>query len=276
MRIVNLVENTEGAPGCGAAHGLSFYIETAGGRRLLMDTGPSDLLAGNAAALGVDLVRVDTVVLSHGHYDHSDGLPALHTINPRARIYLRQNAAADYCADDGDGRGMHYIGIDRAIPTFPGLIWVEGDLRIDDELQLFTNIRGRKLWPEGNARLMRRVNGACVQDDFSHEQCLVITEGSWQVLLSGCAHNGILNILDRCVEVTGRAPDAVISGFHMMKRTPYTERERATIADTARELTRWPCAFHTGHCTGLPAYEIMKEIMGDQLHYVHCGEAVEL
>ena len=276
MRIVNLVENTEGAPGCGAAHGLSFYIETLGGHRLLMDTGPSGLLAENAAALGIDLTRVDTVVLSHGHYDHSDGLPVFASINPEARVYLRRNAAADYCADDGDGRGMHYIGIDKTIPALRRLVWVDGDMRIDDELMLFTGIRGRRLWPEGNARLMRRVNGACVQDDFSHEQCLVITEGNRQVLLSGCAHNGILNILDRCVEVTGRAPDVVISGFHMMKRTPYTGRERETIADTARELTRWPCVFHTCHCTGLPAYEMMKEIMGDQLRYVHCGEAVEV
>ena len=66
MRIINLVENTEGSAGCGVEHGLCFYIETEK-HKLLMDTGQTDLLIGNAERLGIDLTLVDTVVLSHGH-----------------------------------------------------------------------------------------------------------------------------------------------------------------------------------------------------------------
>ena len=273
MRIVNLVENTEGAPGCGAAHGLSFYVET-GRHRLLMDTGPSALMIENAGILGIDLKQVDTVVISHGHYDHSDGLPAFAAINPSARIYIRRGAEAEYCSDDGVEGNMHYIGMERSIPSLPGLVWVDGELRIDEELMLFTHITGRRHWPQGNGHLKVRRGGAFYQDDFDHEQCLLVTSGGRRVLLSGCAHNGILNILDRCREATGVVPDAVISGFHMKKRGDYTAAERETIEDTARALTRWPCAFYTGHCTGLPAFELMKAIMGDQLTYVHCGGEV--
>ncbi|MBR2611157.1 NERD domain-containing protein [Desulfovibrio sp.] len=96
------------------------------------------------------------------------------------------------------------------------------------------------------------------------------------VLLSGCAHNGILNILDRYRELYGDAPDVVISGFHMKKTGEYTPEEIATIRETAQLLKQWPCLFYTCHCTGLAAYEMMKEIMGDQLQYLHCGEQIEI
>jgi len=94
------------------------------------------------------------------------------------------------------------------------------------------------------------------------------------VLFSGCAHNGILNVLDRCMEVCGKEPDAVFSGFHMKKNAPYTPEEEDTIRQTAQELLTRRCMFYTGHCTGLPAFAMMKEIMGERLQYVHCGDAV--
>ena len=103
---------------------------------------------------------------------------------------------------------------------------------------------------------------------------MLVRENGKTVLFSGCAHNGILNILDRCVEVCGKAPDVVVSGFHMKKNSPYTAQEEATIRQTAQELLKWPCMFYTGHCTGLPAFEMMKEIMGERLQYVHCGDEV--
>ena len=87
MRIINLVENTEGASGCGVEHGLCFYIETEK-HKLLMDAGQTGLLLENAEKLGIDLTQVDTVVLSHGHYDHGGGiLPFAHEQGWRAALY---------------------------------------------------------------------------------------------------------------------------------------------------------------------------------------------
>ena len=66
----------------------------------------------------------------------------------------------------------------------------------------------------------------------------------------------------------------MISGFHMMKKTDHTDDEIQNIRDTAYELKRFHTVFYTCHCTGIPAYEIMKDILGEQLHYVHCGEEI--
>ena len=85
-----------------------------------------------------------------------------------------------------------------------------------------------------NREWTRRV----IQDAFAHEQCLVICENHETVLLSGCAHNGILNILEAYQERFEGMPDKVISGFHMVKKGDYTPKEIETIEDTARELKK--------------------------------------
>ena len=92
MRIMNLVENELGESGCEAAHGLSFYVETDN-HKLLFDSSPSELVIRNARKLGVDLTAIDTVILSHGHYDHSGGILPFVEINPRAKIYMQYNAS---------------------------------------------------------------------------------------------------------------------------------------------------------------------------------------
>ena len=94
--------------------------------------------------------------------------------------------------------------------------------------------------------------------------------------MSGCAHSGIPNILDAYRDRYGGAPHAVISGFHFMKKTEYKKEELWEIIDTARILTQYPTIFFTCHCTGVPAASVMKDIMGEQLRYVHSGEEVDI
>lgn len=258
MKIVTLIENTCGREGCLSEHGLSLYIETAG-HKLLMDTGASDAFIRNAELLGVDLQAVDTVVLSHGHYDHSGGLRAFAKINSTAPIYMQSQAGADYY------HGERYIGIDKEILKLPQVRLTEGAVKLDEELSLFAGITGRRCYPQSNLVLTRREKGREEQDSFAHEQCLVIQEGKERVLVSGCAHNGILNILDKYREIYHGLPDRVVSGFHMMKKIPYTEEETATILSNARELAGYDTVFYTGHCTGDEAFALMKPIMGEKL-----------
>ena len=273
VRIINLIENTEGAPGCTAAHGLCFYVKTPG-HRLLSDLGPSADTLANAQHLGIDLTQVDTVVLSHGHYDHSGGILPFTRINDSARIYMQDFADGAYYSDDGPEKGFRYIGIDPQIAALPQLVRVQGDLDLDDELSLLTVREQIVPIPSTNRKLMRRQGDAYVPDDFRHEQMLVIRAGGKHILISGCAHNGILNILSAYEAKYGLAPDVVISGFHLMKREEYTEEERQEIAAIALKLKQYPTTFYTCHCTGVPAYEQMKAILGGQLHYVHCGEEI--
>lgn len=273
MKIQNLVENEQGKNGCLAEHGLSVYLET-GKHKLLVDTGATDAFLRNAEFLGIDLKEVDILILSHGHYDHGGGILAFSKINPRARIYIREDAFAKYYHERE--RGTDYIGLDPEIRGLPQVVVVGGDLRLDEELYLFTNVAGRRMWPEGNRELRVRKDGALVQDDFRHEQYLIVNCGGKEILLSGCAHNGILNILDRYREIRERYPDFVISGFHMMKDGEYTEEDKKLIRQTARELQKMPTRFVTGHCTGIPAYKMLKEILGEQIRYLGSGEELDL
>lgn len=269
MKLTILTEDTCGHPECVYEHGLSIYIETSK-HRILMDTGASDVLISNARKLGVHLEAVDTVIISHGHYDHTGGVRAFCNLNPTAQIYMQQKAAGDYY------HGERYIGIDKEILSLPNLHLLQGDEVIDDELSIFTGITGRRFYPQSNLILSEKVENKLVQDTFAHEQCLVIQTPGSHVLLSGCAHNGILNILDRYHQLYQAMPDYVISGFHMMKKTDYTPEEIRTITETARELKKWNTGFYTGHCTGQNAYDLMKPIMGEQLMQIHCGSRIEI
>lgn len=275
MRIINIIENTPGSNDCMIGHGLSFYIETAK-HKLLMDTGPSGDIIENCEKLGVSLSNVDTVILSHGHYDHAGGIMPFANINSTAKIYMHREAAGNYYAFDGKEKGYRYIGIDPEITQLDQIVYVSGNMKIDETLSVFCEITGKRNLPDTNKRLLKNDSGRYIQDSFAHEQCLVIEEQGKHFLFSGCAHNGILNILDRYEELYDAQPDVAVSGFHMMKKTDYTSEDIRNIRNTAYELTQYPTVFYTCHCTGIPAYQMMKEIMGEQLHYVHCGEEISV
>ena len=275
MKIVNLIENTEGNPDCVSAHGLSFYVETKN-HKLLLDLGPSEDTLKNAAASGIKLSDVDTMILSHGHYDHSGGIIPFTKINNKAAIYMQAAATDAYFADDGKDapERYRYIGIDPDIEKLPQLRFISGDTVIDEELELYKKKKRSHELPFTNKRLLVRKGNEYIRDDFRHEHYLVIRQDGKSVLMSGCAHNGILSIMDAYVEKYGKAPDTVISGFHLMKKTSYREEEIREIEDIARELNKYPTRFFTCHCTGVDAFDIMKTIMGERLSYVHSGEEI--
>ncbi|MBQ1493041.1 MAG: MBL fold metallo-hydrolase, partial [Blautia sp.] len=139
MRIINLVENTEGAEHCPAEHGLCFYIETER-HKLLMDTGQSELLVKNADTLGIDLSQVDTVVISHGHYDHGGGLEAFFGVNEKAKVYIQKSARGAFYSTGYPGEEAHYIGLSEGVLSSERVFWLEGDMCLDEELSLFAHI----------------------------------------------------------------------------------------------------------------------------------------
>ena len=275
MRIINLVENELGETGCEAAHGLSFYVETKN-HKLLFDTSPSEVVLRNAQKLGVDLTVVDTVILSHGHYDHSGGIIAFMELNPNAKIYMQHNAGGDYYAYDGEDKGFRYIGIDKKILSLPQVQLLEGDTKIDDELQLFTVDKRAFPLPSTNKRLRELHGVEYKQDEFKHEQNLLLTADGKKILFCGCAHNGILNVMETLERKFGKEllPDLVIGGFHLMKRTEFSEADTAEVTEIANRLKSYKAHFATCHCTGLPVFNQMKEIMGEQLSYVRSGDEV--
>ncbi len=273
MKIINLIENTEGDSGCNAEHGLSFYIETHN-HKILMDTGQTDLILENAKKLSVDLSQVDMVFLSHGHYDHCGGVLPFAKINSTAKIYIRADAFGDNYSTSMTTE-PRYIGVDPTMKKLDHLILVDGNMQIEDGIELFSAIGFNRPTPPGNSHILKKVNGNFVHDDFTHEQCLVLKEDGKTYLFSGCAHHGILNVMDRYKELYHDEPDFVFSGFHTLKKNGYSNKDMTFIENTAAELNQYKTTFYTCHCTGVEPYEKMRETMGNKIHYVHCGDRVE-
>ena len=228
MKVICLMENTIGNELCQSEHGLSLYVETEN-HVVLIDTGASGLFIENAKMLGVDLSKVEIVFLSHGHYDHGGGILAFHKINPEAKIVMQKKALGDYWHKSD--LVEKYIGLDPEIRKMKNLVFPEGDFVYKKEIltcekieqyETFTlkskGLDELKCWPEGNLVLKEKVESKYIQDSFVHEQYIVINENEKSVLISGCAHNGILNILEEYQTKYGNNPDIIISGFHMRKK----------------------------------------------------------
>lgn len=273
MNITCLMENTAISDNVICEHGFSLFVETKN-HKMLIDAGQSAAFADNAKNLGVDLSKVDMAMLSHGHYDHSGGIMTFADVNGTAPIYMQSNAGGDfYHKSDAIEK---YIGIDKNILELSQVKLLDQNIRIDDEISVFSGVKGRRHFPSGNLILMMKTedeegNVSFVQDDFSHEQYVVIEENGKKVLISGCAHNGILNILDEFRELYGCTPDVVISGFHLMRKNGYSDEDIDNIKAIATELGEMNTTFYTGHCTGIEPFDIMKDIMKDKLKYIHSG-----
>lgn len=262
IKIVTLMEDNLCEEGLVAEHGLSVYVETTK-HKLLIDTGQSDKTWENAKHKGIDLKSIDTVILSHGHYDHSGGLMTFASLNPDAVIYMRSNVGGEYYSLKETGE--KYIGIDKDILKLPNIKFVSKNMKIDEELSLFTGVTPHRNLPKGNRLLHEKVDEKYVQDTFSHEQYLAIEYNKNKyALVSGCAHKGILNILDTFKKLYGTEPAIVISGFHMIQQK-YTDEDLQEIRSVAEELTTMNTVFYTGHCTGTVAFEVLKEVMGEKL-----------
>ena len=237
MEITVLAENSALTPDFEPEHGLSLFIKT-GEKNILIDTGQSPLFIRNAEKSGVDLAAVDMVFISHGHYDHGGGLEAFLKINSRAEIFINENAFGDYYNAEGK-----YIGLDKSLEKCEKIHKMSGLSAVGEGVYIFSSVTGKRLYPFGNARLLKaKEQGGeriFTRDDFTHEQYIVIKENGKYFLFSGCAHRGIVNIMEEFVDVFGTFPAAAISGFHLMKNGEYTESEKELIEDTAREMMRF-------------------------------------
>lgn len=269
-----LVENETISKELESEHGLSIYLETSK-HKLLFDTGASNLFSLNAVKMGVDLKEVNLAVLSHGHYDHGGGLATFLEINQKAPIYLNQKAFGDYYskAPSGDKK---YIGIDKALSQNKRMIFVEKQLSFEDEFELFSEVKGEKLFPSGNQSLLMKIGDNFELDDFSHEQNLLIKEEEKRVLLTGCSHRGIINILEEFYKLYNCWPTHVLGGFHLYNPISKKDEDEALVREIASFLLDTKAQYYTCHCTGKGSYNILKEEMKDKLEYLATGTILDI
>ena len=110
-----------------------------------------------------------------------------------------------------------------------------------------------------------------VNDNFEHEQNLIIKSGNRYILVGGCAHNGIINIEKKAQEIMGTAPDFTISGFHMSIPGSGQSEPPDFVQKAANRLRESETIRYTCHCTGSASYELLKQTLGENLRRLTPG-----
>lgn len=260
MKITALAENISNGE-LKAVHGLSFYVRTKK-HRLLFDIGPDNSLFENAKRKKIDLSKVDTVIISHGHKDHGGALKRFMQINKTARIYIQKKAFEPHYVKVLLFKV--FIGLDRTLMNDKRVVLLDADHRIDDELEIFTAKGMDSFKSSANSNLYTKDG----RDDFSHEQDLIIHENE-DVLFMGCGHSGVINILKSASDTR---PAYCIGGFHVfdpVSRRTIPEDQLAALSKAFDEYK--DIKFYTCHCTGRKAYGYLKS-RHPNISYFHCGD----
>ncbi len=261
LKITALVENTTQNPTIETEHGLSLYIETDN-HKILFDMGQTDMFARNAERLNIDISSVDIAVLSHGHYDHGGGIKKFLQLNNKAPVYISNHAFEPHYSGT-----EKYIGLDTTLINNNRLIAVSDYFKVDSNLEIFSCNKKTKKHSTNSYGLNMVLNNTMIPDDFSHEQYLLIKENDKKILISGCSHKGILNIMDWF------NPDILIGGFHFMKLEPLGNGE-AELKKSAEILKSFNTTYYTCHCTGVEQFNYIKNSLDYQLKYLACGESI--
>lgn len=256
MKITVLTENSTINENLTAEHGLSLFIQTKN-KNILFDFGQTTTAIENANKLGVDLSSVDVAILSHGHYDHSGAIKAFLALNDKAPVIMHKNCFNAYY--NGTEK---YIGIDDTLKLNDRIVLIDSDLKIDDDLSILVSSKREIYYPIDSNGLNIRVDENFIPDDFTHEIYLMIGG----VLISGCSHRGILNILKQF------EPSVFIGGLHLVKYEIGGEK----LSTIASEIDKHQTVIYSGHCTGEEQYKYLKTILKEKLYPLSTGIEYEI
>lgn len=272
MRTVVLSDNRSINPNFETEHGLSIYLETEY-HKFLLDTGSSDLFIRNSEKMNIDLSDVDYVFISHGHADHMGGLSAFLKINKKAKVLLSaQIPNRQYFSKR---TGLKDISILFNFEDYRDrLILIEDNYNINTDFYVLKNTSIKYKKPKANNSLyIANLLGELELDNFNHE--LIFVAGKERKFIyTGCAHNGLLNILETVNLQYCETIQWVMGGFHLLDKkydnTYETTDELQIIAEHI--CSKYPqTEFITGHCTGDNAFNTLKKTLGLRLLNFYTG-----
>ena len=258
VKITAILENTPDEKGLlETEHGLSFLIEGEG-YRILFDTGKSDMFLRNAELLGISLEKIDAVVLSHGHYDHAGGFPALAESGGNFRLYLgkgffrkkysvRKNEVryigGSFAEDFLKEKGIDYTFVnDKKLEILPGVYLVSSFPRNHED-------------ETNNPRFNLMIEGEYVVDDFSDEVAAVIEIEDGLTVVLGCSHPGMKNILDAVKERFDKPIRTVLGGSHLVEADDRRLEDSVNYLRAGELKTLGLC-----HCTGEKALRVLEMV----------------
>lgn len=272
LQITTLIENMQDDAGeLVCEHGLSLYIEFEG-KKILFDTGQTGAFLQNAGKLGKSVETVDYIILSHGHYDHSGGVPTLvEELETSIPVYIGEEFFHKKYKHLSDGtyryNGNPFTQAD--LPTEKLVLHkiTEGITYLEENIMLFKNFKRFTNFEKPNPKfVVKRDKSLAIettgtlgyeQDDFRDELALGLCTPKGLVLVVGCSHVGIVNILRTVTERTGLSVYSVLGGTHLVE----ADEERL---DKTMEALR-ACGLSqiaVSHCTGEQGMEWVEREFG--------------
>ncbi len=276
FHITTLNENTANRGDFLAEFGLSILVETDEAN-VLLDTGRSISATYNADTLGIDLSKIDKIVLSHGHYDHTGGLRQIlrkmrkeveiiaHPDIWAAKYARRQGQKDRYIGVPFQCQELESLGANFTLTTKP--IKITDNIMTTGEIPMVTDFEEI----EPNRFFVKEETG-WQPDELLDDQALIINTEQGLVVIPGCAHRGVINTLYHAQQLTGVTQiHMVLGGCHLISASK--ERIRLTIS-ALRGLNVQKLG--VSHCTGLPAAVIMAQEFGDKFFFNNAGTRINL
>jgi 7,8-dihydropterin-6-yl-methyl-4-(beta-D-ribofuranosyl)aminobenzene 5'-phosphate synthase len=271
---VLVVTDNQAGDGLIAEHGFSAWIEV-GERRILFDTGQGIALEHNAPVLGLELWSTDTLVLSHGHYDHTGGVPFALEEARYAHVYGHPDATGARWSIHGDtprAIGMP-SGSQAAIDVLPPSRrhWITRSIELEPGLGLATSIPRRSGFEDAGGPFFLDAQGL-TPDTIPDDLALWIRTERGLVVVVGCCHAGLVNTVQAVQELSGeRRVHAIIGGLHLKDASP--ERLDRSI-EVLSKLD--PALVVACHCTGDAAVARLRASLGPRVQVGAAGASFSL